>query len=99
MENDGTVLTQRLELLKEWNSPRWHTPVNLGIKEFKAFVRGTALSKKAQHFMIKRYKNRAWMTFDGLAQGRRGTFPTHPVYGTRVDVKGTSKSYKIGVNK
>lgn len=80
----------------EYQKPHWHRPVDLGIKGFKKFVRDLPISKKTQNFMIRRYKTRAWMEFDALP-GPKGTFPTHPVYGNKVEVEYTEEQYDIEV--
>lgn len=86
----------RLAALVEWNKPHWHRPVDLGIKGFKRFVRDLPISKKTQNFMIRRYKSRAWMEFEALP-GPKGSFPTHPVYGTKVEVEYTEEQFDIKV--
>lgn len=88
-----------LQLLKEWNKPEWHRPVDLGISGFKRFVRSLPITKKTQAYMIKRYKTRAWMEFEA-APGPKGTFPTHPQYGTKIKVKTElDVEYEIEVKK
>lgn len=85
-----------LQLLKEWNKPEWHRPVDLGIKGFKRFVRSLPITEKTKRYMIKRYKILAWMEFEALP-GPKGTFPTHPVYGTKVTIETTEDEYEIKV--
>ena len=93
---DNKAALQRLALLKEWNKPEWHRPCDMGIKEFKRFVKTLPISKKTARYMVERYKLRAWSTFDSLP--KLGTFPTHPMYGTKVIVEYKEIEYKVEVD-
>lgn len=80
--------TALMEAALEYQKPIWHLPINLGISEFKRQVRLRFRhnSKAFQNRLIKAYKKRSWMEFEGVTKGR-GTAPTHPVYGKKLKVK------------
>lgn len=80
--------TALMEAALEWQKPIWHLPTDLGISEFKRQVRLRFRhnTKAFQNRLIKAYKKRSWMEFEGVTKGR-GTFPTHPVYGKKLKVK------------
>lgn len=76
MEATSVDLQRQLELYKEWQKPMWHTPISLGIREFKKKLDVPGLSKGLKSKLIKAYKKRAWAEYHGTARDR-GTFPTH----------------------
>lgn len=86
----SAATTALMEAAIEYQKPIYHLPTDLGINEFKRQVRlRFRHSKKAfQNRLIKAYKKRSWMEFEGVTKGR-GTFPTHPVYGKKLKVKKT----------
>lgn len=90
----SAATTALMEAAIEYQNPIHHTPTNLGINEFKRQVRlrfaGT--KRSFQNKLIKAYKKRSWMEFEGVTRGR-GTFPTHPVYGKSVNI--TSASLEV----
>lgn len=87
-----------LEATLEFQKPEWHTPVNLGINEFKKVVRGAGLSKSAQNKLIRGYKKRAWMEWTGVSR-LKGTFPVHPNYGKSVEVEhNESSNTEVNIN-
>ena len=83
MEN---AIAASLELQK----PIYHTPINLGIKEFKRRVRQQFTNKVLQNRLISAFKKRGWMEYEGVAR-HRGNFPTHPEYGKKVNIRSTPK--------
>lgn len=87
-----------LEATLEFQKPEWHTPVDLGIKEFKKVVKGAVKSKAVQNKLIRGYKKRAWMEWTGVSR-LRGTFPTHPNYGKSMEVEHSeSDNTEININ-
>lgn len=85
-----------LEAYLERQKPYWHTPVNLGIKEFKKSVRALGYPKSTQSLLIARYKRRSWMEFDSVSRGR-GNFPAHTKHGTPINVNNISEETVIKV--
>lgn len=69
----------------ELQKPIYHTPIDLGIKEFKRLVRSKFDNKVLQNRLIRAFKKRGWMEYEAVAR-HRGNFPTHPEYGTSVEV-------------
>ena len=69
----------------ELQKPIYHTPINLGIKEFKRLVRSKFDNKVLQNRLIAAFKKRGWMEYESVAR-HRGNFPTHPEYGKKVAV-------------
>lgn len=80
-----TIDKDMLDFLIERQKPYWHTPVNLGIREFKKAVRALGYPKSVQSLLISRYKKRSWMEFDSVSRGR-GNFPTHTIHGNSVEL-------------
>lgn len=94
--------TAALEAYMEWRKPIYHIPVNLGINKFKKEARASGLTKSYINRLIKAYRKRSWMEYKGVAR-YRGSFPVHPVYGTKLAVTGAmdeeSAEYTIKVGK
>lgn len=89
MEN---AIAASLELQK----PIYHTPINLGINEFKRLVRSKFDNKVLQNRLIRAFKKRGWMEYESVAR-HRGNFPTHPEYGKSVDVTANEEESSIKV--
>jgi hypothetical protein len=87
----------QVEAYMELQNPIYHTPIDLGISAFKREITVPGISRAFRNKLIKAYKKRAWMQYRGVAKNR-GTFPTHPVYGTALEVTGENKETKIKVN-
>lgn len=62
-------------------------PVSLGIGEFKRLVneRFAGNSRGFRNRLIKAYKRRVWMEFDGAVRGRVAG-PVRPVYGKKLAI-------------
>lgn len=76
-----------------------HTPIKLGINEFKRMVRERFGSSKVQNRLISAFKKRAWMEYEGIARDR-GNFPTHMEYGIKVHIGGpdeTEETIRVNV--
>lgn len=84
----GAQVTAMMEAALEWQKPIYHLPTDLGINEFKRQVnlRFANTKRSFRNKLIRSYKKRSWMEFQGVTKGR-GTFPTHPVYGKKIKVK------------
>lgn len=80
----------------ELQKPIYHTPINLGIKEFKRLVRSKFDNKVLQNRLIRAFKKRGWMEYESVAR-HRGNFPTHPEYGKSVDVTANEEESSIKV--
>lgn len=82
----------------EYQKPIYHTPINLGINEFKDRV-DTALPglrKTVRNKLIRAYKNRSWMEYEGLVR-HRGNFPTHKCPGKGINVEITTNEMEVSV--
>ena len=80
----------------ELQKPIYHTPINLGINEFKRLVRSKFDNKVLQNRLIRAFKKRGWMEYESVAR-HRGNFPTHPEYGKSVDVTANEDEAPIKV--
>ena len=89
------AMENAIEAAMELQKPIYHTPINLGINEFKRRV--ATLPKKLRVQLTKAYKKRAWIEFESMSKGR-GTFPS---FVSRVQKKipiiGESIEHVIGV--
>ncbi len=85
MDNRKQALENLVTASMELQKPIYHTPINLGIKEFKRLVRSQFNNKVLQNRLIRSFKKRGWMEYEGVAR-HRGNFPTHPEYGKSVEV-------------
>lgn len=79
--------TALMEAYIELQKPIYHTPINLEINKFKREVRKRFSSKVLQSKLIRAYKKRSWMEYEGVAR-HRGNFPTHPAYGKKLNITG-----------
>lgn len=97
LSNDNNLL----EYLKEISKPIHHTPVNLGIKKFKRELRilFPHLTRHRRYMLVQAYKKRGWMDYNAVIR-ERGSFPTHPVYGSKVKITTASMDveYEVNVN-
>lgn len=91
-----TIDEALLEAYFEKQKPYWHTPVNLGIKDFKKAVRALGYPKSVQSLLIARYKKRSWMEFDSVSRSR-GNSPSHMKHGTSINVNNTTEETTIKV--
>lgn len=96
MDNRKQALENLVTASMELQKPIYHTPINLGIKEFKRLVRSQFNNKVLQNRLIHSFKKRGWMEYEGVAR-HHGNFPTHPEYGKSVDVTGTQDETPIKV--
>lgn len=74
-----------LKSLKASQDPIHHTPIDMGINEFKRRVKSLGFNKKTTQRLIQAYKKRSWMEYQGIARNR-GTFPTHREYGSKIEI-------------
>lgn len=81
------MFEERLEAALELTRPIYHIPTQLGIGEFKRLVneRFAGNSKSFRNRLIKAYKKRAWMEFEGVSRGR-GAAPVRPAYGKKLAI-------------
>lgn len=57
-------------------SPIWHTPVDLGIKEFKRYLKGIPMiTKSAYNEAVALYKEKGWGEYAETIKFK-GSFPT-----------------------
>lgn len=96
----GPINGTMMEAALEYQHPRHHTPVVLGINHFKRelAINFPNLKKSMRNKLVKAFKKRSWMEFQGITKGR-GTFPTHPRYGkdVKVTTKGLDAEFEIKV--
>lgn len=98
MEKPSTQMEALIEAYIELQKPIYHTPINLGINQFKKEARNSGLAKNFVNRLVKAYKKRSWMEYEGLAR-HRGNFPTHPSYGKSLDISGsTGESVQVKVS-
>lgn len=98
-------LTQKdlnqLSAIFELKKPIYHRTVNLGVKGFKRMLSNGNVTGSVRYKLIKAYKKRAWMEFDGASR-LKGSFPTHPEYGKHLNIDEIKEEevteYKVKVN-
>lgn len=91
MDNIDMIVAMELQ------KPIYHTPINLGINEFKRLARSRFKDKALINKLVRSFKKRAWMEYRGVAR-YRGNFPTHPRYWRDVDVMVEDAETNIEVN-
>lgn len=96
MIKQDNFTVEAFEAYMELQKPIYHIPTNLGINAFKKGLQGHGLSRHMINRMVKIYKRRSWMEFRGISRGR-GTFPTHPVYGNKIEVTDNSNNGEVKV--
>lgn len=76
-DKKGNLTIQGIETLRETvNNPIWHTPLHLGIKEFKRFLKRVPMVTKQQYQQqVREYKAKAWSEYDKIVK-YKGNFPT-----------------------
>lgn len=93
---NDTQMSAALEAYIESMKEMWHTPIHLGIKRLKQELRAVHGDTPYVNKLIAAYKKRAWMEFAAVAR-HRGTYPTHPHYGTKQEVSGETETTEIKV--
>lgn len=86
-----------MEAYMESQKEIYHTPINLGINEFKRKVRIPFIKVSTQNKLIKAFKKRAWMEYEGIAR-HRGNFPVHLEYGKALGIETEETETKVKVN-
>lgn len=89
---------REVEAYLELQKPIYHLAVDLGINAFKRELDIPGLTKSLKNKLIKAYKKRAWAEYHGKARDR-GTFPTHPSRGKKMDIDSHEEESIINVKK
>lgn len=92
------MMLASIEAYMELQNPIYKIPTHLGIKAFKKGLQGHGLSKHMINKMVRIYKRRSWMEFQGISRGR-GTFPVHKRYGTKIEVTDNSNNGEVNVTQ
>lgn len=76
VDKSGTITTKGLTtLVGSVNSPIWHRSVDLGIKEFKRYLKSVPMLSKSQYSeAVTLYKKKAWTDFAETINFK-GSFP------------------------
>jgi hypothetical protein len=76
--SDGSLTTQGILVLKgAWANPANHRTVDLGIREFKQYLkRIPMITKGTFNRLVREYKAKAWDDYGDLVKFK-GSFPTN----------------------
>lgn len=94
---DSKTIDTLVELQQTLNNPIFHTPIDLGINEFKRMIRSFYKDKHTRNKLIKAFKKRSWMEYKSIARFR-GNFPSHPNYGSEIRIEEEVTEFEVKVN-